>query len=187
MKCSLNISSWNTLRVVHSRKLSAKNTTWKFMQIMYNVNWRLIRLTVLLAKQLYRDSFWLSRKRLFALQRRYDSWKGFKITTQQRCAVALLFNVFNTHTTTCKWRRICCCAMYEARVTLLEHLVAWELKVQWDRNIFFEIFLSDLDEKITLVGYKRHTKGNSETSLSCPIIYLPCDISHKTKIQLNSG
>ena len=71
-KCSLNISSWNALRFTHSRKLSAKNTTWKFMQIMCNVNWCLIGLTVVLAKQLYHDSFRLSRKRLFALQRRYD-------------------------------------------------------------------------------------------------------------------
>ena len=84
----MNISSWNALRVPHSRKLSAKNKTWKFRQIMCNVNWRLIRLTVVLAKQLYHDSFRLSRKRLFALQRRYDSWKGFKITTHQRCSAA---------------------------------------------------------------------------------------------------
>ena len=87
-KCSLNISSWNALRVAHSWKLSTKNTTWKFIQIMCNVNWRLIRLTVVLAKQLYYDSFQLSRKRLFALQQRFDSWKGFKITTQQRCSAA---------------------------------------------------------------------------------------------------
>ena len=32
-----------------------------------------IGLTVVLAKQLYHDLFQLSRKRLFALQRRYDS------------------------------------------------------------------------------------------------------------------
>ena len=63
-------------------------------------------------------------------------------------------------------------------LTLLERLVAWELNFQWDRNIFFELFLSDLDEKVTLAGYERHTKGNSETSLSCPIIYLPCGVSH---------
>ena len=87
-KCSLNISSWNALRVAHSWKLSAKNTTWKFMQIMCKVNWRLIGLTVVLMKQLYHDSFRLSRQRLFALQRRYDSWKEFKITTQQRCSAA---------------------------------------------------------------------------------------------------
>ena len=65
-KCGLNICSWNA----------------------WIVNWRLIGLTVVLAKQLYHDSFRLSRKRLFALQRRYDSWKGFKITTQQRCSAA---------------------------------------------------------------------------------------------------
>ena len=52
---------------------------------------------------------------------------------------------------------------------LLEHLLASELKVQWDRNIFFELFLSDLDEKITSADYEQHTKGNSETRLSCPI------------------
>ena len=40
---------------------------------------------VVLAKPLYHDSFRLSQKRLFALQRRYDS-KGFKIATQQRCS-----------------------------------------------------------------------------------------------------
>ena len=50
------------LRVAHSWKLSAKNTTWKFMQIMCNVNWHLTGLTVVLAKQLYHDSFWLSRR-----------------------------------------------------------------------------------------------------------------------------
>ena len=149
MKCSLNISSWNTLRVVHSRKLSAKNTTWKFMQIMYNVNWRLIGLTVVLAKQRYRDSFRLSRKKLFALQRRYDSWKGFKITTQQRCSATLLFefNVFNMHTTTRKWRGICCCSTYEAQVNALrassylraessmgsEHLF-WTILKWWTTN-----------------------------------------------------
>ena len=60
----------------------------RVMQIVCNVNWRLIGLTVVLAKQLYHDSFRLSRKRLFALQWRYDSWKGFKITTQQRCSAA---------------------------------------------------------------------------------------------------
>ena len=42
---------------------------------------------VVLAKPLYHDSFRLSRKRLFALQRRYDS-KGFKIATRQRCSPA---------------------------------------------------------------------------------------------------
>ena len=33
--------------------------------------------------------FRLSQKRLFALQRRYDSWKGFKFATRQRCSAAL--------------------------------------------------------------------------------------------------
>ena len=41
-------------------------------------------------------------------------------------------------------------------------------------NIFAELFLSDLDEKITFAGYERHPiKGNSETSLS---IILPENI-----------
>ena len=53
-----------------SKVIRKKNTTWKFMQIMCNVNWRLIGLTinygltVVLAKQLYHDSFGLSWKRL---------------------------------------------------------------------------------------------------------------------------
>ena len=45
-------------------------------------------------------------------------------------------------------------------------------------NIFFKLFLSDLDKKITLAGYRRHRKGNSETSLSYPKIYLPCRVLH---------
>ena len=48
-------------------------------------------------------------------------------------------------------------------------------------KIFFELFLSDLDEKITFAGYERHPKGNSETSLSCPKIYLPCPVSHEKR------
>ena len=51
-------------------------------------------------------------------------------------------------------------------------------------NIFFELFLfkiSDLDDKITFAGYKRHTKRNSETNLSCPKIYLPCQVSHENR------
>ena len=47
-------------------------------------------------------------------------------------------------------------------------------------NIFFKLFLSDLDEKITSLGYE-HIKGNSETSLSCPKIYLPCCVSHENR------
>ena len=50
-------------------------------------------------------------------------------------------------------------------------------------NSFFELFLSDLDEKITFAGYKRHTKGNSETSLSCPKIYLSRMLLCATKQQ----
>ena len=45
-------------------------------------------------------------------------------------------------------------------------------------NIFFELFLSDLDEKITSAGYERHSKGNSETGLSCPK-NLPRRVSHE--------
>ena len=48
-------------------------------------------------------------------------------------------------------------------------------------NIFSELFLSDLDEKITFAGYERHPKGNSETSLSCLKIYLPCRVSHENR------
>ena len=48
-------------------------------------------------------------------------------------------------------------------------------------NIFFKLFLSDLDEKITFAGYERHPKGNSETKLSCPKIYLPCRVSHENR------
>ena len=48
-------------------------------------------------------------------------------------------------------------------------------------NIFFKLFLSDLDEKITFAGYERYSKGNSETSLSCLKIYLPCRISREKR------
>ena len=48
-------------------------------------------------------------------------------------------------------------------------------------KIFFELFLSDLDEKITFAGYERYSKGNSETSLSCLKIYLPCRISREKR------
>ena len=48
-------------------------------------------------------------------------------------------------------------------------------------NIFFKLFLSDFDEKITFAGYERHPKGNSETSLSCLKIYLPCRVSHENR------
>ena len=67
--------------MLKGRTFSEVIRTWKFMQLMCNVNWRLIGLSVVLPKQLYHDSFRLSQKRLFALQRRYDSWKGFKINT----------------------------------------------------------------------------------------------------------
>ena len=36
-------------------------------------------------------------------------------------------------------------------------------------NIFSELFLSDLDEKITSAGYERH-KGKQRNKLSCPIL-----------------
>ena len=43
---------------------------------------------------------------------------------------------------------------------------SWKL----NGNIFFELFLSDLDEKMTSAGYKRHKKENSKTSSVKPII-----------------
>ena len=33
-------------------------------------------------------------------------------------------------------------------------------------NIFFELFLTDLDENMTSAGYERHQNENSETRLS---------------------
>ena len=48
-------------------------------------------------------------------------------------------------------------------------------------NIFFKLFLSNLDERITFVGYERHPKGNSETNLSCLKIYLPCRVSQENR------
>ena len=71
-------------------------------------------------------------------------------------------------------------------LTLLERPVAWELNVQWDRNIFFELFLRDLDEKITSAGCERHTKGNSELNkLILPdSIFTLWRFTRKTKTQL---
>ena len=76
--------------------------------------------------------------------------------------------MFNTHTTL-----ICCCGT-KPNLTLLERLVARDLKVEWEH--FFKLFFSDLDEKRTFAAYERHAKGNSETSLSCLKIYLPCRV-----------
>ena len=42
---------------------------------------------------------------------------------------------------------------------------SWKL----NGNIFFELFLSDLDEYITLAGYEQHTKGNGKNKLILPI------------------
>ena len=46
-------------------------------------------------------------------------------------------------------------------------------------NVCGHSLLSGFDEKITFAGYERHRKGNSETSLSCPKISLPCRVSHE--------
>ena len=48
-------------------------------------------------------------------------------------------------------------------------------------DIFSELFLSNLDEKITSAGY---VKGKQRNKLSCPIIYwyLPCGVSHAKRI-----
>ena len=49
-------------------------------------------------------------------------------------------------------------------------------------TIFFKLFLSDLDEKITFAGCERHPNyGKHETSLSCLKIYLPCRVSHENR------
>ena len=66
---------------------------------------------------------------------------------------------------------------YEARADALR-LPSCLRSEKLNGNIFFKLFFSDLDEKITSAGYELHTKGNSETSLSCPIIYLPRGVSH---------
>ena len=50
-----------------------------------------------------------------------------------------------------------------------QYIIAWKL----NGNIFFELFLSDLDEKMTSAGYERNTKGNSENKVILPMcIYL---------------
>ena len=63
----------------------------------------------------------------------------------------------------------------------LERLITWDLKFECLGNIFFELFLSDLEEKITFAAYERHAKGKSETSLSCQKIYLLCPVSHEKR------
>ena len=78
------------------------------------------------------------------------------------------FIVFNTHTTTTpKLRRICCCGM-KPELTILERLVPWELNV----DIFFKLFLSDLDEKIT--------KTQEKLSYWCPHIFFKQRINDYT-------
>ena len=91
----------------YSYRDSVKNVAWIFLHEMLKgrtfypqKTWhgRLCKLcipwlTVVLAKQLYHDSFRLSQKRLFVLQRRYDSGKGFKITTQQRLSAAWFIRI----------------------------------------------------------------------------------------------
>ena len=47
---------------------------------------------------------------------------------------------------------------------------SWKL----NGNIFFELFLSDLDEKMTSAGYERHQNENSERSLSDEPIIIQC-------------
>ena len=67
---------------------------------------------------------------------------------------------------------------YEARPNALRASRCPRSKL--NGNIFFKLFL-DLDEKITFAGYERHQKGNSETSLFCLKIYLPCRVSHENQ------
>ena len=56
---------------------------------MCKVAWRVVIRLWDFAKEVYHESFWLSLKRLFALKRRYDSSKGFKIETKPRCSAAI--------------------------------------------------------------------------------------------------
>ena len=73
------------LKCVKGRKFSEvirkKNTTWKFMQIMWNVNWRLVGLLFWRGATLTWFVSALSKER-------YDSWKGFKFATRQICTAA---------------------------------------------------------------------------------------------------
>ena len=52
---------------------------------------------------------------------------------------------------------------------------------------FFELFLNDLDEKVTSADYERHKKENKETSLSPDNYHNNYSqlFACKTKIQLN--
>ena len=89
--------------------------------------------------------------------------------------------MFNTHTTPDLLLR------YEARAnpfrasSCLRSIHTYTFIPRPQGNIFFKLFLSDLDQKITFAGYERHLKGNSETSLSWQKIYLPCRVSHENR------
>ena len=75
------------------------------------------------------------------------------------------FTVFNTHTTTRKLRRICCCGT-KPELTLLEHLVAWDLKIEWEH--LFQTILKWFGRKNNLRGLRTTPKGKQRNKLVLP-------------------
>ena len=68
-------------------------------------------------------------------------------------------------------RWICCCGR-KPEVTLLECLVAWDLKVEWEH-----LFQTRWENNLR--GLWTTPKGKQRNKLSCPKIYLPCCVSHR--------
>ena len=63
--------------------LFSKNTTWKFANYVQCNLTRWYETQCSFREGVYHDSSWFSRNRSFAPPRRYTSWQGLKITTQQ--------------------------------------------------------------------------------------------------------
>ena len=81
------------------------------------------------------------------------------------------FIVFNTHTcnTTRKSRQICCCST-KPELTLLEHLVAWDLRVEWEH--LFQTTFKWFRRKNNLGGLRTTHKGKQRNNLILPEIAL---------------
>ena len=77
---------------------------------------------------------------------------------------------------------------YEARLTLLEHLVAWELNVQWEH--LFRTILKWLRRKNTDLRGLRTTQRETAKQailLDNILVFTLWRLTRKTEIQLNPG
>ena len=96
------------------------------MLIMWNVIWRVVvRLQCCFRKGVYHDLSWFSWKRLFALQRSYNSWQRSKIATQQ----IWLHNSLRSVATTSKRTPNNFCYHIGSRKVFLKYYIPGSLKL----------------------------------------------------------